>query len=130
MCSLLGYQLGCELLVLLFSSTEGFIILSAKIGLNPSFIPRVLDPFLCHGDLLDSLHMGSKRVSLKKRKKKKRKRKQKRKERESLLIKSAEELTMVKSFFRDKKSFSYLMCFRASMSLGRRRGRSKALATW
>ena len=71
MCSLLGYQLGCELLVLLFSSTEGFIILGAKIGLNPSFIPRVLDPFLCHGDLLDSLHMGSKRVSLKKRKKRK-----------------------------------------------------------
>ena len=87
MCSLLGYQLGCELLVLLFGSTEGSIILGAKIGLNPSFIPRVLDPFLCHGDLLDSLHMGSKRVSLKKKKKKEKKGKTKKKRKGIIIYK-------------------------------------------
>ena len=69
-CPFLDYQLGCKLLVLLLGDAQGPIGLSAEIGLNPSFIPRVLDPFLNHNNLLDSLHMGSKRVRLKKMKRK------------------------------------------------------------
>jgi len=66
--------------------------------------------------------MGSKEISLK--------RKERIKERDSLLIKSVEELTVAKSLFRDKKSSGCLMRFRASMSLGRRRGHSKTSAIW
>jgi len=62
--------------------------------------------------------------------KRKRRRKEKRKKRESLLIKSAKELTMAKSLFRDKKSSGCLICFRASISLGRRRGCFRASTTW
>jgi len=66
--------------------------------------------------------MGSKGISLK--------RKERIKEMDSLLIKGAEELTMAKSLSRDKKSFGCLMFFRASMSLGRRKGHFRTLATW
>ena len=40
------------------------------------------------------------------------------------------ELTMTRSFFRDKKRFDCLMRLKASMSLGKKIGRSKALAMW
>ena len=41
-------------------------------------------------------------------------------------MKHAKELTRARSLFRDRKRFGYLMSFKASMSLGSRRGRSKA----
>ena len=67
LCPLLGYQLGCKLLVLLLGRAQGPSSINAEIGLNPSFISRVPNPFLNHGDLLDSLHIGNKRVCLKKK---------------------------------------------------------------
>ena len=39
-------------------------------------------------------------------------------------------LTMARSIFKDKKRFGYLMCLKAFMSLGKRRGCSKASAMW
>ena len=71
--------------------------LGTEISLYPSFVPRFLDLFLNHGNLLDSLYKGSKGTSVK--------RKERTKERESLLIESVKELTMPKSLFRDEKSF-------------------------
>ena len=59
---LFGYQLSCKLLVFLFCSAQGLISLVTEIGFNPGFVPCVLDPFLSHENLLDSLYIGNERV--------------------------------------------------------------------
>ena len=61
-CPLFGGQLGCKLLVFLFGNAQGLISLGAEIGCNPDFVPCFLNLFLSHRDLLDSLHIGKKRV--------------------------------------------------------------------
>jgi len=52
---LLCGQLGIELLVLLLGSSQGPVGLGAKVGLNPSLIPSILDPLLSSENLLDCL---------------------------------------------------------------------------
>ena len=57
-CPLLRDQLGVKLLVLLLGSSQGPVGLGAKVGLNLDFISSILDPFLRHKNLLDSLHIN------------------------------------------------------------------------
>ena len=51
----LSNQLAGELLVLLFSCTQGLVGLGAKVSLDPGFVPGVIDPFIGHKNFLDSL---------------------------------------------------------------------------
>ena len=115
---ILRSQLYVELLVLLLSGSQGPVGLGTEVGLNSSVILGILDPLLSHKNLLDSLHINNRGVREKKRKK----------ERKTLLVKYAKELTKARSLFRDKKRSGCLMCFKASMSLGSKRGRSRASA--
>ena len=57
---LLCCQLHCKLLVLLLSNAQGLVGLSIEVGLN--LIPGILDPLLCHKNLLDNLHINNRRV--------------------------------------------------------------------
>ena len=107
-------QLYVELLVLLLSGSQGPAGLGTEVGLNSSVILGILDPLLSHKNLLDSLHINNKGVREKKKK--------------TLLVKYAKELTKARSLFRDKKRSSCLMCFKATMSLGSKRERSRASA--
>ena len=67
-CPLFNSQLSGQLLVFLLHGPQGLIRLSAEVGLNPSLISGVLDPFLSYKNLLGNLHKNDKRIPCKKNK--------------------------------------------------------------
>ena len=92
-----------------------------EVDLVLSIISGLLDPLLGHKDLLGNLHKDDKATPCKK----------KRERAYFYLIKRCDyELIMARSLFRDKKRSGCLMRLKASMSLGRRRGYSKASTLW
>ena len=67
---LLNNQLGGQLLVFLLHGSQGLIGLGAVVGLNPSLIPGILDPFFNYKNLLNNLHKNDKGIPCKKTKEK------------------------------------------------------------
>ena len=66
---LLG-QFSGEPLDLLLVTSQGLVGLNTEVGLNLSLVPSILDLLLGHKNLLDSLHINSRRSTFKKKKKK------------------------------------------------------------
>ena len=67
---LLRGQFSGEPLDLLLVTSQGLVGLNTEVGLNLSLVPSILDLLLGHKNLLDSLHINSKRSTFKKKKKK------------------------------------------------------------
>ena len=49
-------------LVLLFNCTQGPVGFGTEVGLNPNFIPSVINPFLGNENFMDSLHIINKGI--------------------------------------------------------------------
>ena len=62
LCPFLHDQLCVELLVLLLNCSQNYVGFGAKVGLNPSLIPGILDSLLGHKNLLDRLHTNNRGV--------------------------------------------------------------------
>ena len=93
-----------------------------EVDLILRIISGLLDLLLSHKNRLGNLHKDDKAIPFKKKKGEK-----------AYLysIKRCDyKLTMARSIFKDKKKSGCLMCLKAFMSLGKRRGYSKALAMW
>ena len=67
---LLNSQLAGQLLVFLLHGSQGLVGLGAEVGLNPSLILGVLDPFFIYKNLLENLHKNDKGIPCKKTKEK------------------------------------------------------------
>ena len=67
---LLRGQFSGEPLDLLLGTSQGLVGLDTEAGLNLSLVPSILDLLLGHKNLLDSLHINSRRSTFKKKKKK------------------------------------------------------------
>ena len=67
---LLRGQFSGEPLDLLLVTSQGLVGLNTEVGLNLSLVPSILDLLLGHKNLLDSLHINSRRSTFKKKKKK------------------------------------------------------------
>ena len=61
-CPFLSNQLARKLLVLLFNCTQGPVGFGTEVGLNPGFIPGVINPFLDNENFMDSLHISNKGI--------------------------------------------------------------------
>ena len=59
---LLYSKLSSQLLVFLLQGSQGLGDLGSVVGLNPSLIPSVLDPFLRYKNLLGNLHKNDKGI--------------------------------------------------------------------
>ena len=70
MCPIHSNQLVGKLLIFLYRGTQGPVSLGTEVGLDPSFIPGVIDTFLDHINFLDSLHINNKGICQKPKKKK------------------------------------------------------------
>lgn len=57
--SFLRGQPNDELLVFLLGDSQGLVGLDAEVGLNSGLVPSILDPFLSHKKLSNSLHINN-----------------------------------------------------------------------